>query len=159
MTKNAPSTGWNPRVQKQIDAAYSPSPKMKALIERTQAQLDEIERQALAPPQPASKYNAKRTAYKSVQGFERVYASKAEAERAKTLDDMVTWKTVRWWLPQVPIPLPGGVKMVADFLIFWKDGSVSFEDVKGVVTQTFTNKSKQAKSQFGITVEIVGKSR
>jgi Protein of unknown function (DUF1064) len=158
LTKNAPSTGWNPRVQRQIDAVFVPKPRVDPNVLAVP-----YGGKKLAPddvsPKRASKYNAVRTAYKSVQGFERVYDSKAEAEFASSLDLMIQCKGVIRWLPQIPIPLPGGVKYVADFLVFYTDGAHKYFDVKGRDTQASINKRKQVKAMFGIDVEIVGKSR
>lgn len=102
-----------------------------------------------------NKYGAERTPYRSRQGFERVYDSKKEANQAMYLDGLIRSGSLKWWLPQVPIPLPGGVKYIADFLIGWSDGTVTFRDTKGKMTQASKNKIKQVKAMFGIDVEIV----
>jgi hypothetical protein len=44
------------------------------------------------------------------------------------------------FLRQTPFHLPGGVKYVCDFTVFWKDGNVTFEDVKGFKTPAYKNK-------------------
>lgn len=102
-----------------------------------------------------SKYRNVKTVYKSVQGFERKYDSIKEAKYAAKLDADIPFHVVKWWLPQVPIILPGGVRLVIDFLVCdWCD-KISWRDTKGRETQASINKRKQAKALYGIDVEIV----
>ena len=119
----------------------------KQLAEKLLAQLPR-------PAQKPNKYRNKKTLYKSVQGFERTYDSKKEARYASDLDLLIASKDVLWWLPQVSIPLPGGVVYRADFLVH-RGRCVEFVDVKGKDTQASINKRKQAKALFGIAVRIV----
>lgn len=79
---------------------------------------------------PASKYGAKRTAG---------YASKREADYASLLRSSVEVLT---WLEQVPIKLTGGVKYVADFLVFMRDGSWKLVEVKGMETPAWKLKMR-----------------
>jgi len=64
------------------------------------------------------------------------YASKTEMRRAMFLDDLKAVDephVVNWWLWQVPVVLgtdPATIYRV-DFLVFWNNGAVHFEDVKG----------------------------
>lgn len=103
-----------------------------------------------------SKYGAIRTEYRSTQGFARIYDSKLEANHAATLDLLIRAGEVARWLPQVPIPLPGGVKLVVDFLVWPQGGGEpTWQDCKGTETQASKNKRKQTKDLFGIDVEIV----
>lgn len=78
-----------------------------------------------------SKYRAKRTG---------VYASKREAEYAASLDLAKRAGHVAYWLEQVPVKLPGGLKYVCDFLVFYADGRVAFVEVKGVQTPVWKAK-------------------
>ena len=103
------------------------------------------------------KYKNRKTVYRSTQGFERCYDSKLEARIAQRYDDMVAIGRLRCWVPQIPFLLPGGVRLVVDFMLIWKDGSVSFTDAKGRETQASINKRKQVKAIYGIDVEIVTK--
>jgi len=57
-----------------------------------------------------------------------------------------------WFLRQVPFYLPGGTKYVLDFLVFWKNGSVTFEDVKGKRTPMCIMKKKQVQALYPITI-------
>jgi len=60
-----------------------------------------------------------------------------------------------WFLRQVPFYLPGNTKYVIDFIIFWKGGRVSFEDVKGMKTPMFIMKKKQTEAIYPIKIEEV----
>lgn len=102
-----------------------------------------------------SKYSNVRTEYESDQGFVRTYDSKGEADHAAKLDYGIRAALIKWWLPQVTIPLPGGVKYRADFMVAWADGRITFQDFKGADTQDSINKRKQVLQFFGIDVEIV----
>lgn len=104
-------------------------------------------------PRPA-KYGNRRTAYKSVLGFERVYDSIKEANFAADLDVAFKCGFILWWLPQVSIPLPGGVIYRADFLMMDKQKGPVWYDVKGCDTQASINKRKQVHALFGIEVEL-----
>lgn len=84
----------------------------------------------------------------------RTYASKAEARYAANLDMRQRAGEVVFWLPQVPIPLPGKTKYVVDFLVFEADGTVRFVDVKGVETPMFVLKKKQVEALFPIEIEV-----
>lgn len=102
-----------------------------------------------------NKYHAQKCRYKSTQGFERVFDSKKEAAEAVKLDLALRAGIIKWWLPQVPIPLPGGVRYIADFLIGDLSGGVRWRDAKGRDTQASINKRRQVLAIYGIAVEIV----
>lgn len=116
--------------------------------------IEEYRRLASGPAKPA-KYRNVKTRYRSAQGFERVYDSKREAARAAELDALVASGPVRWWIPQVPFPIGGGVRYIADFMVCWLGGDVTFEDVKGRDTRGSLDKRKIVKDRFGVEVEIV----
>lgn len=62
---------------------------------------------------------------------------------------------ISFFLRQVPMHLPGGVKYVCDYLIFWSDGNVSFEDVKGYRTDLYKAKKKIVEAKYPIKIEEV----
>lgn len=64
---------------------------------------------------------------------------------------------VVFFLCQVPLRLPGGVKYVVDYQVFYKDGTCEFVDVKGVETDTFKLKRKMVEDLYPITIKIVKK--
>lgn len=57
-----------------------------------------------------------------------------------------------WFLRQVPFYLPGNTKYVLDFLIFWKNGTYTFEDTKGKRTPMFIMKKKQVESLYPVKI-------
>ncbi len=57
-----------------------------------------------------------------------------------------------WFLRQVPFYLPGNTKYVLDFMIFWKDRRVTFEDTKGHRTAMFIMKKKQVEALYPIRI-------
>lgn len=62
---------------------------------------------------------------------------------------------VKFFLRQVPFHLTGGVKYKCDFQIFWTNGSITFEDVKGMVTPSFIRQKKQTEAQYPVEVNII----
>lgn len=62
-----------------------------------------------------------------------------------------------FFLRQVPFHLPGGVKYVVDYQIFYRDGSIQFVDVKGVETSEFILKKKIVEDLYPVKIEIVKK--
>ena len=60
---------------------------------------------------------------------------------------------VLFFLRQVPIHLPGGVKMVIDFLEFHTDGTCHFVDAKGKRLRSYIDKKKMVESLYPITIE------
>lgn len=59
------------------------------------------------------------------------------------------------FLRQVPFHLPGGVKYVADFLIFYASGEVAVVDVKGVRTAEYKTKKKLVEFHYPVTITEV----
>lgn len=75
---------------------------------------------------------------------------------------------ITYFLRQVPIHLPGGVKLVVDFVTHKEHGVtvggtplwiVRYLDTKGHQTRESKNKIKVAKHEYGITVELIKKVR
>jgi hypothetical protein len=80
------------------------------------------------------------------------FHSKKEAKRYVQLKDLQASGEIVFFLCQVPFHLNGGVKYVCDFLIFWSDGSVTFEDVKGVKTAIYIAKKKMVEAKYPIEI-------
>lgn len=80
------------------------------------------------------------------------FASKKERRRYSELQLLAKAGDLLFFLRQVPIHLPGGVKYVCDFLIFWSDGSVTFEDVKGFKTDLYRSKKKIVEATYPIKI-------
>ncbi len=99
---------------------------------------------------PRHKFNAKPT---EVDGFK--FPSKREAAYYADCKLRQRSGELVFFLRQVPIHLPGGVKYVVDFQEFRADGSVHFVDPKGMMTQAFIDKKKMVESLYPIEIEIV----
>jgi len=61
------------------------------------------------------------------------------------------------FLMQTPFHLPGGIKYVIDFVVFYSDGLVEYVDVKGYNTQIYVMKKKQVEELYPITIKEVNK--
>lgn len=59
------------------------------------------------------------------------------------------------FLRQVPFHLPGGVRYVVDFQVFYADGTVAFLDVKGMETPMFKAKKKMVEAVYPVEIEVV----
>lgn len=78
-----------------------------------------------------------------------------ECNYYRQLKALVTAGDVVTFIRQVPFHLPGGVKYVADFMIFWASGEVAVVDVKGVRTSEYKAKKKLVEHFYPITIEEV----
>lgn len=96
------------------------------------------------------KYNAVRV---EIDGIK--FSSKKEMKRYCELKVLQREGSVVYFLRQIPFYLPGGVKYVCDFLIFYADGRVIYEDVKGFRTSLFNTKKKQVEFLYPITITLV----
>jgi hypothetical protein len=115
-------------------------------------------RAMLAGQKPA-KYRNTRT---KVDGI--TFDSKAEAARYMELKTLQAAGEVQWFIRQPRFLLEEGfekggevfgpIEYVADFLICWKDGSITVEDVKGMRTRTYLDKRKLFEKRYP-TLKIV----
>jgi len=80
------------------------------------------------------------------------FDSKKEAKRYGTLK---IHPDVSYFLTQIPFRLPGKVTYRVDFQIFWKDGRVTYEDVKGYDTQLSLAKRKITEDLYPVKIEIL----
>lgn len=76
------------------------------------------------------------------------YDSKAEADYAAVLYDMQAEGKIVGIMRQPVYYLPGGTRYVADFLVFWSDGTVDTRDVKGVETEGFKIKWREVTAAY-----------
>jgi hypothetical protein len=81
------------------------------------------------------------------------FDSKKEARRFDDLKLLQKAGEIVFFLRQVPFHLPGNVTYRIDFLVFWSDGNVTFEDVKGVRTPQYITKKKIVETLYPITIE------
>lgn len=96
------------------------------------------------------KFNAKPTVYDGIR-----FDSKKEGNYYMDLRLRIKAGEVIFFLRQVPFYLPGGGKLVLDFLEFHADGTAHFVDVKGVKTESYKFKKKQVEHLFPIEIEEV----
>lgn len=83
------------------------------------------------------------------------FDSKAEARRYGNLKVLQRSGDVLYFLRQVPMHLEGGVIYRVDFQIFWKDGRVTYEDVKGRDTAQSKQKRRQVEARYPVEILIV----
>lgn len=83
------------------------------------------------------------------------FASKKEQKRYSELQVLKSAGDVLFFLRQTPLHLPGGVKYICDFLVFWADGSVTFEDVKGFKTDMYKTKKKLVEATYPINIKEI----
>lgn len=94
------------------------------------------------------KFNAVRC---ESDGFK--FASKAERKRYLELKTLKEFSgEVVFFLMQTPFHLPGNVKYICDFQVFWANGTVTFEDVKGMKTPVYNLKKKQVEELYKVTI-------
>lgn len=99
---------------------------------------------------PKHKFKAKPVEHDGIR-----FDSKLEARYYELLKTMQKQGVVVFFLRQVPFHLPGGTKMVIDFLIFWADGSVTFEDAKGYETKEFKIKKREVEAAYPIVIQVI----
>jgi hypothetical protein len=93
------------------------------------------------------KFNAKPTQCDGIK-----FSSKKEAKRYTELRLAQQAGLVEMFLRQVPFHLPAGIKYICDFMVFWQDGSVTVEDVKGYKTDIYILKKKQVETIYPIEI-------
>lgn len=83
------------------------------------------------------------------------FSSKKEARYYHGLKLKQAAGEVIFFLRQTPFHLPGGVRLVVDFVEFRADGSVHFIDTKGVETESFKAKRRMVEALYPVKVETV----
>lgn len=83
------------------------------------------------------------------------FASRKEARRYRELRLLEKSGELLFFLRQVPFHLPANVKYVCDFLCFWKDETVTVEDVKGIKTPLYILKKKQVEATYPVFITEV----
>lgn len=80
------------------------------------------------------------------------FASQKERKHYEFLKKIQELGEVLFFLRQVPLHIPGGVKYICDFVVFWTNGEVTFEDVKGFKTQIYKLKKKLIESYYPLEI-------
>jgi len=86
---------------------------------------------------------------------EKTYSSKLERDYKLHLDLLKKSGEVLFFLEQVPLRLPGGTKYIVDFVVFYKDGDVKFQDAKGMETDVFKIKKREIEAIYPFEIEII----
>ena len=79
------------------------------------------------------------------EGF--TFDSKKEGRRYDELKLCVKTGDAIMFLHQVPFRMPGSTYW-ADFMVFWSDGSITIEDVKGVKTSAYNKQKAMMRIHF-----------
>ena len=89
------------------------------------------------------KYRAIRVEHDGIK-----FDSKKEGNRYEQLKLLKLDGQVVQFLRQVPFYLPGGVVYRVDFMVFWESGLVTFEDVKGMRTESYKAKKRMVENLY-----------
>jgi hypothetical protein len=108
------------------------------------------EYKAMTAKKKKSKYHAKAVVIDGIR-----FDSTREGERYKELELLRLAGHVKYFFVHPVIRLPGNTKYECDFQIFWSDGRVTYEDVKGVETQVFRLKKRQVEELYPIEIEVI----
>jgi hypothetical protein len=95
-----------------------------------------------------SKYSNIKTACDGI-----MFDSAKEMRRYQELKLLRQHGEVICFCRQPVIELPGGVKYVGDFLVMWKQGYCTVEDVKGFKTRAYKDKKKQVLACYGVEIQ------
>ena len=93
------------------------------------------------------KFNAQRTELDGIK-----FSSKREAQYYQELQFAVKSGDLLFFLRQVPLHLPGGVRYCIDFVEFWKNDEVRFVDTKGFRTPMYIAKKKMVEALYPIKI-------
>lgn len=93
------------------------------------------------------KFHAKPTELDGIK-----FSSKKEAKRYSELKMLKDSSEVLFYLRQVPFHLPGNVRYVCDFMVFWSNGEITIEDVKGMKTDMYIVKKKILEDTYPIHI-------
>ena len=95
------------------------------------------------------KYKAVRTERNGIK-----FPSRKEARRYDELVLLQKAGEVVMFLRQPLFDIGGGTTYKADFLVFWKDGHVGTEDIKGYKTKEFIKAKKQVEALYPVEIEV-----
>ena len=80
------------------------------------------------------------------------FSSKKEAKRYIELKTLQSSSEVLFYLRQVPFHLPGNIRYVCDFMVFWANGEITIEDVKGMKLPLYEAKKKILEATYPIEI-------
>lgn len=85
------------------------------------------------------------------------FSSKLEADYYRHLRLLERAGEVIFFRRQTPFYLPGGTRLVVDYEVFWADGTVTFEDTKGVETDAFKIKKREVEAAYPVEIRLIKK--
>jgi hypothetical protein len=122
----------------------------RALRFRSEAEMPEAMRRLLQPAVATEPVVEPRRKYGNhivrVDGIR--FDSKREANYYKYLKHQREKGEIKYFLRQVPIHLPGGTKLVVDFMVMGADGAVEYIDAKGRETPVFRLKHREVRHHY-----------
>lgn len=83
------------------------------------------------------------------------FPSKMERRYYDKLKFLQRQGEVIFFLRQPRFDLPGGVKYLADFQVFWSNGEIEFIDVKGYDTPNSKSKRKMVENVYPVKIKII----
>lgn len=83
------------------------------------------------------------------------FPSKKEAARYAHLKTLKESGDVIFFLRQVPFHITPDLRYVCDFMVFWSSGEITFEDVKGMKTDTYVAKKKMVEHIYPIKIDEI----
>ena len=86
------------------------------------------------------------------------FPSKLEARYYNTLKALQSSGEVLFFLRQIPFDLPGGVRYLCDFQVFYATGDIRFIDTKGRDTPLSIAKRKMVEELYPVEIEIITKA-
>lgn len=130
----------------------SPEAMPAGMRKMVQAQQQPGYRGYKPPPAPAkrNKYGAVPTVVDGIR-----FDSKREANYYQRLKAEQAAGLVHYFLRQQPLHLPGGTKLVVDFVVHMPDGRVRYVDAKGRETDAFKVKRREVEHHYPIVIELV----
>jgi len=83
------------------------------------------------------------------------FASKKEAKHYQNLNILKKNGDILFFLRQVPFHLPKNIKYICDFMVFWVNGDITIEDVKGFKTNIYKTKKKLVESLYPVKIKEI----
>lgn len=94
-----------------------------------------------------NKFNAQIT---EVGGIK--FRSKKEAAFFRGLKTLQAKGHIKYFHRQVAFDLPGGTRYIVDFVVFNKDGTISYFDVKGRRLKEYIRNKKQVEALYPVKI-------
>jgi len=97
-----------------------------------------------------NKFNAKKVVVDNIK-----FDSIKESMRYLQLKILKASGEVKDFIMQYPFKCKSGIKYICDFRVEWKNGEVTYEDTKGVLTAVFKLKKKLVEHEFPVKITVL----